>query len=347
MAHAHAATPIKPGLSFCLQWMTTQGHDIERLTVGTGLDGSNYTNPQILVTVPQELQVYRNIVHEARSAVGLDLGIAVNLNAVGVLGGLLSNSIDLGHAGYLLRRFELLVSTFVKSELMGQLGPWNIIIRYKRKPELGELYRFFVDRDIAGQRGLLLEVFGPQASDFITRIDFGYPRPREAKRYSQIFDCPVSFGHENTDITYDYRLAPIKNEGRSIISYNIYHYLCRTALNIYSPTTWQQRVLNVLSSGSDFPKADKMASKLNCSERSLRRHLNAENCQYSELIDRVRFERAMYLLTHSRDSIKNIGLQLGYSEPANFIHAFTRWSGISPKQFRTSMTSGNWNPGEI
>ena len=340
MAHTRSVTPIKPGLSFCLQQMVMRGYDVRRLVAGTSLAEGSYTNPETLMTLEHELQVYRNLFREASSgAIGLELGQAVNLNAVGVLGGLLSNSIDLGHAGYLLRRFELLVSTFVKSELMGELGPGKIIIRYRRKPELGELYRFFVDRDIAGQRGLLLEVFGEGARHFVTKIEFGYPRPREAKRYPLALGCPVSFGHDDTHVTYDYRLAPVANEGRSVISYNIYHYLCRTALNIYVPTTWQQRVLNILSSSNEFPKAEKAAAKLNCSERSLRRHLNDEGCQYSELVDRVRFDRAMYLLTHSRDPIKKIGLQLGYSEPANFVHAFTRWSGISPSQFRHSITA--------
>lgn len=340
MAHTRSLTPIKPGLSFCLQQMAARGHDIARLVAGTGLSEGSYTNPETLMTLDDELQVYRNLTREAGSgSIGLELGQAVNLNAVGVLGGLLSNCIDLGHAGYLLRRFELLVSTFVKSELMGELGPGKIIIRYKRKTELGELYRFFVDRDIAGTRGLLLEVFGEQARHFVTNIEFGYPRPREARRYSQVYGCPVSFGHEDTHVTFDYGLAPVRNEGRSVIAYNIYHYLCRTALNIYVPTTWQHRVLNILSSTNEFPKADKAAAKLNCSERSLRRHLSDEGCQYSELVDRVRFDRAMYLLTHSPDPIKKIGLQLGYSEPANFVHAFTRWSGISPSQFRNSITT--------
>jgi len=337
MAHTHLATPIKPGLSFCLQRMVERGFDIRRLVAGTALDETSFTDPETLMTVQQELQVYRNIVGETHSGdIGLELGEEVNLNAVGVLGGLLSNAIDLGHAGYLLRRFELLVSTFIKSELMGELGPGSIIIRYRRNAELGELYRFFVDRDIRGTLGLVVEVFGEQARGFITRIEFGYPRPPDVRRYRQLFDFPVSFGHADTHVTYDYRLAPLANAARSVIAYRIYHYLCRTALNLYFPTTWRERVLTVLSSGNEYPRTAGMAARLNCSERSLRRHLEAEGVSYLDLVDQVRHDRAVYLLTYSRDPVKKIGLQLGYSEPASFVHAFSRWTGVSPMQFRSA-----------
>jgi AraC-like DNA-binding protein len=80
-----------------------------------------------------------------------------------------------------------------------------------------------------------------------------------------------------------------------------------------------------------------MAESLNCSERSLRRHLNDEGVQYSELIDKIRFDRAVYLLSHSDDSVKAIGYQLSYSEPAAFIRAFARWSGTSPAEFRKTV----------
>ncbi|MGH8337145.1 MAG: helix-turn-helix domain-containing protein [Gammaproteobacteria bacterium] len=45
------------------------------------------------------------------------------------------------------------------------------------------------------------------------------------------------------------------------------------------------------------------------------------------------------MLTHSRDSVKTIGFRLGFTEPSNFIHAFTRWAGVSPTQFRRSAST--------
>jgi len=347
MGTTHAAAPIRPTLSFCVEQMAARGHDPARLLAGSGLRQDSYQQPQAVVSPQQELLIYRNILSLAGTdAIGLELGRAVHLNSIGILGALLSNAADLGHAGYLMRRFHLLSSPWFVSELIGELEPGKLLVRYKQTSNMGNLgtlgdvgdpgglYRLIIDRDIRGTLGLLVRIFGAGAAGFISGIAFGYRQPANARRYRAEFGCPVSFGHEYTYVTFDNSLAGLKNPQRCGIAYNIYLRLCRDALSDYAPASWHRRVTNLLSSGDDYPKAEDMAARLNCSERSLRRHLNAEGFQYSELVDRVRFDRAAYLLTHSRDPIKKIGFQLRYSEPPNFVHAFTRWAGMSPTRFR-------------
>ena len=337
MSESQAATPIRPTLSFCVERMAARGFEPAQLLAGSGLDRDSYQQPQAVLAPRQELLIYRNILRlSAVDAIGLQLGRAVNPNSVGLLGALLANAADLGHAGYLMRRFHALSSPWFASELIGELAPGKVLVRYKQTRDLGEVYRLIVDRDIRGTQALLVAVFGARAAGFLHSIAFGYPQPAGARRYRAEFGCPVSFGHEYTYVTFDNALAGLVNPRRSGIAYNTYLRLCRDALSDYTPTSWQRRVMNLLSSGDDYPKAEEMAAKLNCSERSLRRHLHLEGFQYSELIDRVRFDRAAYLLTHSRDPIKKIGFQLRYSEPSNFVHAFSRWSGVSPTQFRNA-----------
>jgi len=340
MGTSSAAAPIQPTLSFCVEQMAVRGHDLAQLLSGSGLRQDSYQQPQAVVTPQQELLIYRNILGlAATDAIGLELGRAVHLNSIGILGALLSNAADLGHAGYLMRRFHLLSSPWFASELIGELEPGKLLVRYKQTSYLGDLgglYRFIIDRDIRGTLGLLVRIFGAGAAGFISGIAFGYSQPVGARRYRAEFGCPVSFGHEYTYVTFDNGLAGLKNPQRCGIAYNTYLRLCREALSDYAPASWHRRVTNLLCSGDDYPKAEDMAARLNCSERSLRRHLNSEGFQYSELVDRVRFDRAAYLLTHSRDPIKKIGFQLRYSEPPNFVHAFTRWAGMSPTRFRNA-----------
>jgi len=73
---------------------------------------------------------------------------------------------------------------------------------------------------------------------------------------------------------------------------------------------------------------------LNCSSRTLRRHLHELGCSYQELLDELRFERAKQLLGADELPIYRIAEQLGFSETASFRHAFVRWSGVAPSQFR-------------
>ena len=55
---------------------------------------------------------------------------------------------------------------------------------------------------------------------------------------------------------------------------------------------------------------------------------------YQELLDELRFERAKQLLAEKHHAIYQIAEELGFSESASFRHAFQRWSGVPPSQFR-------------
>jgi AraC-like DNA-binding protein len=48
----------------------------------------------------------------------------------------------------------------------------------------------------------------------------------------------------------------------------------------------------------------------------------------------VRYELAREYLATSKLSIEEIAAMLGYSSPGNFTHAFKRWHGSPPRQYR-------------
>lgn len=68
--------------------------------------------------------------------------------------------------------------------------------------------------------------------------------------------------------------------------------------------------------------------------RSLQRKLAKDGLTYSQLVTRVRYEKAVYLLQNSPLKIIEIAYELGYEDPAHFTRAFKRWTGISPHNFR-------------
>ena len=58
---------------------------------------------------------------------------------------------------------------------------------------------------------------------------------------------------------------------------------------------------------------------------------------FRELVDRVRHQEACELLVDADTPIVDIAHRLGYSEAANFNHAFRRWTGSSPSRYRATM----------
>jgi AraC-like DNA-binding protein len=85
-----------------------------------------------------------------------------------------------------------------------------------------------------------------------------------------------------------------------------------------------------------FPTLQEMAELFGVSLSTFKRHLKEENSNYHEITDRWRFVKAVSLLTYSNYSINDISHKLYYSNAANFIRAFKRWSGQTPMKFRMS-----------
>jgi AraC-like DNA-binding protein len=78
-----------------------------------------------------------------------------------------------------------------------------------------------------------------------------------------------------------------------------------------------------------------VASELAMLPRTLNRRLQAEGRSFRELINEARFEVARQLLAGTRMDITNIALALGYADPSSFTHAFQRWSGVAPSEWRS------------
>ncbi len=77
------------------------------------------------------------------------------------------------------------------------------------------------------------------------------------------------------------------------------------------------------------------AEILGISVRSFQRTLNHANLTYSHLIEQVRFERAVQLLSDPMNKVTDIAAEVGYKDAGNFTRAFKRWTGVSPKIYST------------
>ena len=81
-----------------------------------------------------------------------------------------------------------------------------------------------------------------------------------------------------------------------------------------------------------------VAKALGMTERTLHRRLLAEQSSWRQVRDAVRYGMAEALL-ETQMSIDAIALELGFSDGANFIHGFKRWSGVTPGKYRMQIRS--------
>ena len=82
------------------------------------------------------------------------------------------------------------------------------------------------------------------------------------------------------------------------------------------------------------PTLADLAQLLDTSPRTLRRHLAQEGASLHALGKTIRHERACTLLRASDLSLGQIACQLGYTDAANFSHAFKTVQGVAPSAYR-------------
>jgi AraC-like DNA-binding protein len=97
------------------------------------------------------------------------------------------------------------------------------------------------------------------------------------------------------------------------------------------PGSLQQIIRTQLKHG--YPNIQSTAEILGTSVRSFQRRLNHSNLTYSHLVEQVRFERAVQLLSDPTNKVADIAAEIGYRDPGNFTRAFKRWTELSPKAY--------------
>ena len=79
---------------------------------------------------------------------------------------------------------------------------------------------------------------------------------------------------------------------------------------------------------------DDVAKSLNMNARTLRRKLREENTSFRKLVDELRMDMAIKYLRDTGLTVEDIAEALGFSDAANFRHAFRRWTKAAPHEFR-------------
>lgn len=97
----------------------------------------------------------------------------------------------------------------------------------------------------------------------------------------------------------------------------------------------QQLIQSLLRQG--YPEVTLAAEASDMSVRSFQRRLGEADLSYSQLVEKVRFDLALTLLKQPNVKLIDIAAELGYGKAGNFTRAFKRWTGVSPREFRSTL----------
>ena len=86
--------------------------------------------------------------------------------------------------------------------------------------------------------------------------------------------------------------------------------------------------------GGQTVTMEAVADALAMTPRTLQRRLQEEGTRFAQLRDQVRHQHACQALRGPGCDMQALAMELGFSDTANFYHAFKRWQGCAPGQYR-------------
>ena len=79
---------------------------------------------------------------------------------------------------------------------------------------------------------------------------------------------------------------------------------------------------------------ESVAEEAGVSVRTLQSRLEESGLNFRGLLDRMRHAQVLVYLADPRLSLIEIGQMLGFATPSSFHHAFRRWTGMAPSEYR-------------
>lgn len=313
---------------------TGRGAAVRDCLAGTGLRPDDLNDPVLTVTMAQELQVIRNLLRLLGDTpgLGLEVGLRYHFTALGAVGFAIASCRSLYQAFEVALRYIDLTFALTAFRLEEEGEECRIVLTDDDVPP--DLHRFALERAV-GVLCTLAGLFGAGPA-VGRRLQFNFPRPREVELYRERLGTLPTFDAPRTVIVLD--AAEMKRPmlpGSALALHQAEEQCRRLLAERRARSGLAARVCHHLALRGGRPlDMEAMAAELCLSARTLRRRLQEEGATYLALCDEVRRTFAEELLALPHLSIEQVAERLGYSEAAGFIHAFRRWTGMTPRAFR-------------
>ncbi|WP_213878935.1 AraC family transcriptional regulator [Pseudomonas sp. dw_358] len=306
-----------------------------------GLTPNDLQNPACRISLNQHGLIQAAFTQGADDPLlGLEVGKRLHLTSYGIVGFALLSSPTLRDALAVAAQFGLLMNLKLALQVSddGETAQLELSDQYGLSNHQEGLWYYL---EISKLMTLLKDILGLDFQCQGVELSMG-ASDAEQQRAALCLGLPVRFDCERTAIRFsahwlDSRLAQANS---------ITHASCKTTCQTQVRDILQKYDLSyqvqnlLLSSGQCIASLSEIAGRLHLSPRTLRRRLDALGTSYNALLVEVRKKLAIRYLLNTPMTTEAISEQLNYSDAANFRHAFKRWTGRSPREYRVLNNGG-------
>jgi AraC-like DNA-binding protein len=321
-----------------VQYATKCGVDADRLCQTVGIEPSLLTMPDKQIPGTLHGAMWREAVKQTGDEdLGLHIGEAFNLAALGIVGYVLMNCQTFEQVLEKLSQYTRLFSqgAYIHYSVSQGLVWCDCALVDHLKNYLLAEPRHAIESTFAALLAATKTLTGKQL--YPHTVWFQHPRPERVSEHERLFGADVRFSQPTNRTIFD---ASCLNW--SVLSANpnllaVFEQQAEIMLADLTQTdTLTRSVTQAIAQNlkGEVPSVETIARGLAMSVRNLQRELQAEGTSYQQILDDTRQELALRYLKKSDTPIYDVAFLLGFSEPSAFHRAFKRWTGKTPKAYR-------------
>ncbi len=315
-----------------------QGFDTREILRQCGINELALAQDRLHISRQQYSRFLELVIHDVDvPGLGLLDGQNMNLLDHGILGYAMYASATVKEAFERHTKYQDIIGAVLRTQLFVEDNLAHLRVVEIARPDLTnseEKLRYHTE-----QLFCLWNQHGPAFGNsprWLTQVDFSYPKPAYSKMYDDYFNCAIRFDQPHQQITFAASVLDQKLSFANEDAAELCDKQCSALLQeIKEKDGVIGEVRNLLGrKPGHFLSIDEAGAALAMSSRTLRRRLAQEGVTYKQLVLDFRMEIATGCLTNQSLSITDVAYTCGYNEYTSFYRAFSRYFGITPKQYR-------------
>lgn len=319
------------------QALDSRGFDSTAVFAEADIDLGSTRDPNVRIPAEQMTRVYE-LAEEVTGDPSFGLSIAEHIHPTSLhaLGYSLFASRTMESFCRRIVRYFRLVSTNAETDLQRTENAYRLTMvptvgRMAYAPQdawLATIMRF--SRDIYRQD------FAP------SRVELRRPETgKVVDKFTEFFRAPISFGCDANVLEFSEQdmLAELPAANPELARQNdqlVLELLARLDRDDII-THVRAELVELLPPGNCTK--ERVAARLNMSERTLQNRLTEKGTSYRELLAEMRQELAEQYLRQGVHSVSDVAYLLGFSEISSFSRAFRTWTGVSASEYRSRYLS--------
>ncbi|MGK0476289.1 MAG: AraC-like DNA-binding protein [Oleispira sp.] len=305
------------------------------LLEGTSLTPEGILSNTTRISRRQVIQIYRRLVAITTDpSIGLIAGQRLGMTNYGIYGYAMISSASLREALLFSIKYHEMATPTVRMSLHDDHDDYASF-RFDDLLRVDSIYSFNVEMQFSLVFSLFKDMAGYDFRYFSVCAKF--PKPDHASMYEQILKCPAFFRQDHNEMRFDKAWLDTPLVRANPITAATTRELCdQVLLEMRTHDGLAHQVYEVITEDiRRFSKIEPVAEQLHMSARSLRRKLTGQGTSYQQILIDVRRQLAIEFLRHTKFSSEEIADRLGFTDAANFRHAFKRWTGKTTSDYRS------------